>query len=273
MSTLSTGAQGYEVMILQQGLNSINGTTITVDGNFGDGTKAAVIQLQTAKGLTPDGVVGPDTWAVLDQLAPQGMDISHFNTINWATLSPHIQFAYCKATEGSSVQDPQFSNNISNAKAKGIITGAYHYLSFQTTSQDQADNFLACGFDFSAAGTLPPALDVEETSGITATNRASCVQLISDWLQIVSIKTGRTPVIYTYKSFWIDNLWNPAQFGNYPLWIASYQAQKPGLPAGWTNDTIWQYFGAPDNPATNIADLDQFNGTQAQLKAFALVGV
>lgn len=35
---------------------------ITVDGNFGGKTKAAVIAFQKPQGLNPDGIVGPETW-------------------------------------------------------------------------------------------------------------------------------------------------------------------------------------------------------------------
>jgi peptidoglycan hydrolase-like protein with peptidoglycan-binding domain len=35
-------------------------------GNFGPKTEAAVRAFQRSKGLVPDGIVGPKTWAALD---------------------------------------------------------------------------------------------------------------------------------------------------------------------------------------------------------------
>jgi peptidoglycan hydrolase-like protein with peptidoglycan-binding domain len=41
---------------------------ITVDGNFGQTTEAAVRQFQRDHGLVPDGIVGPKTWQALDNV-------------------------------------------------------------------------------------------------------------------------------------------------------------------------------------------------------------
>src|SRR5258708_29813079 len=96
MNTLQNGSTGGEVTMLQRAL-SLLGYSCTVDGSFGPGTEAAVEQFQTAQGLSADGVAGPATWGALDNLAPQGMDISHHNgTIGWSNLSPHIQIVFYK---------------------------------------------------------------------------------------------------------------------------------------------------------------------------------
>lgn len=49
------------VQNLQRDLNSVLNWGLTVDGVFGDSTKAAVCEFQRNKGLTVDGIVGDET--------------------------------------------------------------------------------------------------------------------------------------------------------------------------------------------------------------------
>jgi putative peptidoglycan binding protein len=67
---LSPGATGAQVKTLQRALTAL-GYPVTADGDYGPATEAAVKQFQTAKGVTPDGTVGPVTLAEL-QKALQG---------------------------------------------------------------------------------------------------------------------------------------------------------------------------------------------------------
>ena len=63
--TLVEGDTGPAVQTLQTRLN-VWGATLTVDGDFGPATLAAVNTFQAAQKLTVDGVVGPQTWAALN---------------------------------------------------------------------------------------------------------------------------------------------------------------------------------------------------------------
>lgn len=58
---LRSGSEGDEVVRLQERLKELGYYTSTVDGQFGPGTKSAVILFQAQHGLDADGIVGEDT--------------------------------------------------------------------------------------------------------------------------------------------------------------------------------------------------------------------
>lgn len=60
--TLRRGVSGQLTRLVQEKVG------VTVDGNFGPGTEAAVRRFQRAHNLVPDGIVGPETWRVLDSV-------------------------------------------------------------------------------------------------------------------------------------------------------------------------------------------------------------
>jgi len=65
MTILKSGSAGPDVENLQRRLQDLGFDPKGVDGNFGAGTKAAVIAFQASKGLQADGAVGPATLAAL----------------------------------------------------------------------------------------------------------------------------------------------------------------------------------------------------------------
>jgi GH25 family lysozyme M1 (1,4-beta-N-acetylmuramidase) len=58
---------------------------------------------------------------------------------------------------------------------------------------------------------------------------------------------------------------NNGGFGGDPLWIARYAASAGPLPPGWSTWVIWQFADSGPFPG----DQDTFNGSMAQLRAFA----
>ncbi|MEV0580661.1 peptidoglycan-binding protein [Streptomyces sp. NPDC050392] len=64
-SALAEGASGDGVKRLQRALTAALGSTVGVDGSFGPATATALRGYQTGRGLTADGIAGPDTWAAL----------------------------------------------------------------------------------------------------------------------------------------------------------------------------------------------------------------
>jgi hypothetical protein len=65
--TLQRGARGIAVERLQRMLNNQTGSALAEDGIFGSLTEVVVRQFQTARGLVVDGIVGPRTWAALNE--------------------------------------------------------------------------------------------------------------------------------------------------------------------------------------------------------------
>ncbi len=61
---LKQGSRGHPVPALQYLLRA-RGHLLTVDGNFGPKTEAAVEGFQTADQIKVDGIVGPQTWSAL----------------------------------------------------------------------------------------------------------------------------------------------------------------------------------------------------------------
>jgi putative chitinase len=65
MAVLKQGSSGPDVKDLQQKLKALGFDPNGTDGNFGPGTKAAVIAFQQSQGLQADGMAGPATIAAL----------------------------------------------------------------------------------------------------------------------------------------------------------------------------------------------------------------
>lgn len=74
----------------------------------------------------------------------RGVDVSSYQgKIDWNVIaSQGISFAFVKATEGSSLVDPCFASNYGNAAAAGLRVGAYHFFSFDSPAETQADSFI-----------------------------------------------------------------------------------------------------------------------------------
>jgi len=283
MKTLKKGSKGDEVKTLQRNLRALN-YAIGVDGIFGTETENVVIRFQMDHNLSPDGVVGSNTWAVINDVkaedAVMGIDVSHHNgTINWNNVpQSQVSFVFCKATQGKNYQDEMMHTNMNELKRLNFMRGVYHFFTFKDVSAaDQADNFLNCGIDFSQPGTLPPVLDVEwqqsdSLNQYIIDNRNTCIRKLTDWLNAVETATGRTPIIYTNKFFWKDYLGDPAGFANYNLWVASYRNDVPALPGTWNDYTIWQYTESGSTTGiTGNTDKNKFNGGINELKAMALL--
>ena len=64
-----------------------------------------------------------------------GIDVSHYQgDIDWASIEKQgIDFAYIKATEGSSYVDEYYETNRNKAEEAGMRIGFYHFFSFESS--------------------------------------------------------------------------------------------------------------------------------------------
>ena len=158
-------------------------------------------------------------------------------SINWrAVARTHKDFAIVKDTEGTSYRNPWFKRDYNGSRRAGLVRGSYHFARpaypLAQTARRQANFYVEHLGDVQTANTLPPALDLEFTGGL---GRGALVTWAQLFLLQVRKQTGRTPLIYTYPSFWTGALGDPAALSRYPLWMASYSGPADD------SATLWQY--------------------------------
>ena len=188
-----------------------------------------------------------------DKYPIRGVDVSSYQgVIDWDVLSSEdIDFAFIKATEGSGFVDPQFSYNFENAIKTDLRIGAYHFFSFESSGETQADNFIKNVYPIE--NMLPPVVDVE-FYGKYLSAPPTDVETIKAELRKMIIRLEDnykiTPIIYVTEEAY--DLFLKNDFKEYPIWIRNVLT-KPKISDGrdWT---FWQY--------TNRERLRGYKGTE-----------
>ena len=191
----------------------------------------------------------------------QGYDVSYYQgSFNWAAAKSNgVDFGFARISDGLGFMDPKFAPNWAAMKSAGVLRGAYQFFEPGQDATAQA-NLVVQTLGKLGDGDLPAMIDVEATGGQSP---ATVAAKVKTWLTIVEKGTGRRPFIYSGSYFWQDNV-QDTSLGAYPFWIAAYGVSCPSLPPGWSNWTFWQY-----SDGGGSLDHDVFNGTLAQLQAFA----
>ncbi|MFI0540147.1 lysozyme [Streptomyces sp. WSLK1-3] len=203
----------------------------------------------------------------------EGVDVASYQgNVSWSTLwNSGVRWAYTKASEGTYYTNPYFSQQYSGAYNVGMIRGAYHFATPDTTGgATQADYFVDHGGGWSRDGrTLPGVLDIEWNpygDACFGKTPSAMVTWIRDFLNQYKARTGRQAVIYTATTWWTQCTGNYGGFASTtPLWIARYASTAGTLPAGWSTYTMWQY----TSTGPTVGDHDRFNGTLDRVQALA----
>jgi GH25 family lysozyme M1 (1,4-beta-N-acetylmuramidase) len=203
-----------------------------------------------------------------------GLDVSAWQgNVNWSSVKSNgAKFAYIKATESTNYTNSYFSQQYVGSYNVGLIRGAYHFATPNTSSgATQADYFASHGGAWSRDNqTLPGALDIEYNPyGATCygLSQSAMRSWIHAFVNEYHYRTGRWAVIYSTTDWWTTCTGNnDATFAqNDPLWIARYSSSAGTLPYGWGFYTFWQWADSGVFPG----DQDVFNGDSTRLLALA----
>lgn len=198
-----------------------------------------------------------------DDYPVRGVDVSAYQgDIDWSVLSKEgIDFAFIKATEGSTFVDRKFQQNITDALKQDIYVGAYHFFSFESGGATQAANFITTVPRNDKM--LPPVIDLEFYSGNEddPPERAKIEKELKAMLTALEQHYGKKPIIYaTEKSY---ETYLDGDYKEYDIWIRDV-IFEPKLSDGreWT---FWQYTNRETlngyNGEERFIDMNVFNGT------------
>ena len=152
-----------------------------------------------------------------------GIDVSHWQgTINWNNVyADGYRFAFCKATEGITYDDPTFTTNMNGGTNAGVI--AYHFAHPESNSAtSEAAHFVSIINEYMTEGYLRPVLDLED--GYTL-GRTVLTNWVLSFMNYVVTQTGVEPLIYCnldYASNYLDS-----RVTVYDFWIARLVSSNP----------------------------------------------
>ena len=196
-------------------------------------------------------VVFINKWFVNTNDSTIGVDISSYQeNVDMAKLKEqNIEFVYIKATEGSKYQDNKFAANWENAKNAGLLSGAYHFFSYDSAGSTQAENFIKTVGD-DIKGRLLPVVDVEYYGDKEKNPPAKddVVRELTVYLNAIEEHYGVKPMIYTRAD--IYNKYLEGFAGEYKVWMSSlYTPLSWNYKGDWY---IWQYL--------NKGELEGYSG-------------
>jgi lysozyme len=192
-------------------------------------------------------------------------DISHYENVSQdfvTTAQAGIAAVILKATQGTGFVDPTFLPRVAEARAAGLLVGAYHFLDGGSPAE-QVAHFLTVAVSEGMVNWL--ALDWEPYPASQANVMQAATAVAS-----VQAATGKWPILYTIRSM----LSAPNKtLSNCPLWLAEY-GTRPICPPGFTAWRLWQHtdgqVGSAVVPVPGIGPCDRskFAGTVDQLRTW-----
>lgn len=183
-------------------------------------------------------------------MAVTGIDVSSYQSSTYSTKG--YDFAFVKATEGTSYVNPRMVAQAAHARAAGLVVGFYHFLR-PGSMKAQAAYFVekAC----SVPGD--PLWADWEHAGVSSADKDEFIREVQ-WLRGDTHRVG----LYCNTSYWTSR--DKSSFAGDGLWIAVYngRAGKPGIKADFL---IHQWTSTPID--TNLAVAWK---SRAEMRAWAM---
>lgn len=197
-----------------------------------------------------------------------GIFLSHHNiTPDFAALKAHqVEFTYIKLTQGNSILDSKANEYASQAKAKGLKVGLYHFFIPDIDSDAQFANFQTALQNIQ--WDLPPMIDCEDVPNHPLP--ADYAKRVAHFAEKVEETLHVKPVIYTGAFGASESL--DQSVSKYPLFIASFRAEQvsPKLPKWWKGYLFWHLAdNVIDDPVLHSYDIIAFKGTPTSLALLA----
>lgn len=199
-----------------------------------------------------------------------GLDVSEFQgLITWAQVrAAGKAFAFIRAAYGHNITDAMFAANWLGAQKAGLVVGAYHYVTPQTSDANtQVAYFLHIVNQHGGiqGSNLPPAMDLEECGSMTDAQLRDWAVAYCNALDAAIKNPDQRTMVYSYPSFIADH---PLTFGALAdrlLWIPSY-GRTPANVGPWKEWTAWQYSDTGKIPGIlDATDLDEWHTDPAGL--------
>lgn len=196
----------------------------------------------------------------------KGVDVSEYQgEVDWDKIKEqNIDFAFIKATEGSKGKDNSFDKNYEKLKNMDMLLGLYHFFSFESLGEEQADNYIkVVGNIENDENLMLPIIDIEYYSYYKKVKPNK--EWVTKELQKMLDKLEKTyrvkPIIYTTMEFYQEYI--EGEFLEYDIWIRNILT-KPDLEnREWK---FWQYTGRGKlegyNGEEKYIDLNVFNGSK-----------
>ncbi len=191
------------------------------------------------------------------------IDISHFENVSQdfsLTAASGIVAVILKSTQGTRFVDPTFLERVAEARAAGLLVGAYHFLD-NSSPAEQVAHFMTVAVSEGGVRWLMIDWEANPPSQASVTHAATAVATIQ-------ANTGTWPVIYMNRYM----LSAPnATLSKCPLMLAEY-GTRPIPPPGFSTWELHQYtdgqVGPNPVPVPGIGACDRstFAGTVMQLR-------